>query len=310
MNAASMLPLVLLFPLLSQVQAWIPPKHGSDIAWEPVVAMRQRLGLEYNFTPALLHPETCRYLTVEECQTVDKNLIKHSKHHRELQQSSKNNPNLGSFKVLVLLVVFGDHVNRPRIPKEEVENMWKTLVPEWLDVNSHGKYDIDAVVTEWVVTDNTEKYYSFGKRGVVPDFQKAAWPALNALDNRDDWDWSIFDLDSNGEIDSVVITHSGYGAETMAPDQYGAEYENRIWAHAFASSSGDSTWTSKDGSVQLNGYTVASAFEGDKDVIPATIGLTVHEYMHTFGLPVSLVQRLKRSAFRLVYLTGFLACII
>jgi Immune inhibitor A peptidase M6 len=293
-SAASMRPLFLLFALSSQVQAWIPPKPGSGVIWEPVVAMRQRLGLEFNFTPALLHPETCRYLTVEECQAADENLIDHAKHHRALQEVRRTNPNLGSFKVLVLLIVFGDHVDRPRIAKADVENMWKTLVPEWFDVNSHGLYDIDPVVTEWVVTDNTEKYYSFGKRGVVPDFQKAAWPALDALDKRSDWDWSIFDLDKDGKLDSVMITHSGYGAESMGADEHGTDYMNRIWAHAFSSSTASAAWTSQDGSVQLNGYTVASAFEGVTGAVPATIGLTVHEYMHTFGLPVSAMQLVER----------------
>jgi hypothetical protein len=294
-SATFILPLVLLLALSSQVHAWIPPKPGSNVIWEPVVAMRQRLGLEFNFTPALLHPEICRYLTVEECQEADESMIDHAKHHRALQETrGKENPSLGSIKVLVILIVFGDHVNRPRIPKAEVENTWKTLVPEWFDANSHGQYDIDAVVTEWVVTDNTEKYYSFGKRGVVPDFQKAAWPALDALDKRSDWDWSIFDMDKDGKLDSVMITHSGYGAESMGVDEHGTDYMNRIWAHAFASSNAGSTWTSQDGSVQLNGYTVASALEGESGTTPATIGLTVHEYMHTFGLPVSAMELVER----------------
>lgn len=134
-----------------------------------------------------------------------------------------------------------------------------------------------------VVTDNTETYYSFGKTGVVPDFQKAAWPALDALDNTPGWDWSMFDRNEDTKLDSVVITHSGYGAETTTTDVYGTGYKNRIWAHAFAQSV--ESWSSKDGSVTLNGYTVASAFENDSGVTPATIGLTVHEYMHTFDVP-------------------------
>jgi len=169
------------------------------------------------------------------------------------------------------------------------------------------------------------EHYSFGQKGVVPEFQKAAWPALDALDNRPDWDWSVFDIDKDGKLDSVVITHSGYGtycsdyshnaalrvvvyllywmacallhfysgmltidysigAETTTTDEYGRDYNNRIWAHAFAEANFDSTWVSKDGSISLFGYTVASAFENDKGVVPATIGLTVHEYMHTFAL--------------------------
>ncbi|CAB9503638.1 Immune inhibitor A peptidase M6 [Seminavis robusta] len=292
------------------VVAWIPPRNATG--WEPVDAMRQRLGIDFNFTPSLLHPEICRFLTVDECRTADQSMQDHAAAQRRRLQR-RNNPNLGKFKVLILLVVFADHVDRPRLDKADVENTWKTLVPEWFDVNSYGLYDIDPVVTEWVVTDNTEEYYAFDKRGITPDFQKAAWPALDALDNTPGWDWSIFDIDEDGKLDSVVVTHSGYGAETREEDEYGTHYEQRIWAHAFANS-GQIKWTSKDGSVQLNGYTVASALEDDTGVEPATIGLTVHElvlascdvvygkpfgafqfsndlfmlllcrYMHTFGL--------------------------
>ena len=58
-----------------------------------------------------------------------------------------------------------------------------------------------------------------------------AWPALDALDNRPGWDWSQFDLDGNGRIDSLVISHSGYGSETLTTDCFGADFNNRIWAH-------------------------------------------------------------------------------
>ena len=58
-----------------------------------------------------------------------------------------------------------------------------------------------------VITDRTERYYSFGKAGLTPEFQGAAWPALDALDNTPGWDWSVFDLDNDNKLDSVVITH-------------------------------------------------------------------------------------------------------
>ena len=83
-------------------------------------------------------------------------------------------------------------------------------------------------------------------------------------------------MDGNGELDSVVIIHSGYGAESLEDDCFGTAYTDRIWAHAFSTSFSSDTWQSKDGSVRLNGYTVASAFEGDCGTEPGKIGLTVH----------------------------------
>jgi M6 family metalloprotease-like protein len=134
-----------------------------------------------------------------------------------------------------------------------------------------------------ITTDNTEEYYSFGKRGTVPESQQMAWPALDNLDARPNFDFSKFDLDGNGKIDSLVIIHSGYGAETTTTDCFGRDFNNRIWAHAFSSSSKDA-WISKDGSIRVSGYTIASALDSDCGAVPAKIGLTVHEYMHTLGL--------------------------
>ena len=53
--------------------------------------------------------------------------------------------------------------------------MWNTLITDWFALNSHGVYEIEPVVIDWVITDNTEKYYSFGYYGIVPNFQRAAW---------------------------------------------------------------------------------------------------------------------------------------
>lgn len=122
-------------------------------------------------------------------------------------------------------------------------------------------------------TDNTEKYYSFGKRGTVPQAGRMSWPALEVLDKRAGWDWSKYDLDGNGVIDSLVIIHSGYGAETTTDDCFGAEFNNRIWAHAFSTSRAHA-WNSEDGSIRVGGYTMASAFDGDCGTVPMKIGLT------------------------------------
>lgn len=129
------------------------------------------------------------------------------------------------------MVRFSDHVDRTLVPKSDVETFWQTKVPQWLDLNSQGRYAIDATVIDWVTTDNTEAYYSFGKRGIVKEAQQMAWPILDDLNNRADWEWSKYDLDGNGDIDSLVIIHSGYGAETTTTDCFGAEFNNRIWAH-------------------------------------------------------------------------------
>ena len=129
------------------------------------------------------------------------------------------------------MIRFSDHVDRDLIPKSDVESFFQTKVARWMELNSQGIYTINTTVIDWITTDNTEKYYSFGKRGIVPEANQMAFPALNELDNRPDWDWTQFDLDGNGQLDSLVFMHSGYGAETTTTDCFGADFNDRIWAH-------------------------------------------------------------------------------
>lgn len=95
-----MIPILLLLSLfVGSVKAWVPPRPGSGVEWESVHAMRERLGIQFNYTPSLIHPEICRYMTEEECQRGDENLQKHAVSHRALQEQRRHNPNLGTFKV-------------------------------------------------------------------------------------------------------------------------------------------------------------------------------------------------------------------
>ncbi|CAB9497195.1 Immune inhibitor A peptidase M6 [Seminavis robusta] len=283
-----------------QVEAWIPPPPHKRDEWESVRAMRSRLGLAFNYTPRLLHEETCRFLTEEACRNADEGMIEHASslralsnifQHKQVQASNVRpegfNPNKGVIRVLVLLVRFTDHQERPLVPKEEIEAFWNERAARWFEVNSHGVYKVEAVVTDWLDTDNTELHYNLdGKRGIDIKFQQALWPVLDALDQDPSWDWAPFDQDKNGKIDSVVCMHSGYGSETQETDEFDTPWEDRIWAHAFTTSGNDPWLSKRDGlDLKLWGYTVASSFEDSEGVVPAKIGLTAHEYMHTFGLP-------------------------
>ena len=102
----------------------------------------------------------------------------------------------------MLMVRFTDHLDRELVPKIDVEDFWNSKVPAWFAVNSQSKYSIDPVVIDWQTTDNTEIYYSFGKRGIVGELQQAMWPILDNLDKRTDWDWSQYDMDGDGRLDS------------------------------------------------------------------------------------------------------------
>ena len=175
---------------------------------------------------------------------------------------------------------FTDHMDRELINKADVEDLWQVLVPAWVDVNSQGRYQFESEVIDWVVTDNTEAYYSFGKQGLVPETQQMGFPILSQLDGQN-FDWSQFDSDNDGRIDSLVMIHSGYGAETTREDCFGKKADDRIWAHAYTNSA--NPWMSSDGNYQTGGYTIASAFFGECGAEPNKLGLSMHEFMHTLG---------------------------
>ena len=78
-----------------------------------------------------------------------------------------------------------------------------------MNVNSQGVYQLETTVIDWQTTDNTEAYYSFGVRGISTETGQMAYPILSNLDSRPNWDWSKYDLDGDGFMDSVVMVHSG-----------------------------------------------------------------------------------------------------
>lgn len=93
--------------------------------------------------------EVCRYLSEEECEEADLMMQQQVEAHKSLQIQVRNNPNLGSINVLVLMIRFTDHVGRDLISKRDIDNLWQTRIPEWFDVNSQGRYDIKATVIDW-----------------------------------------------------------------------------------------------------------------------------------------------------------------
>ena len=155
-------------------------------------------------------------------------------------------------------------------------------IKKWQTENSYGLYDAWFEVQDWKITDNTEKYYSFGVSGRVAEFAESYWPLLDALDEDPDWDWERFDVDGNGLLDGLVVLHSGYAAEEGGQDctnQRG--YLNRIWSHAFGDSNG---WRNKAGTYGVEGYMIASGLRGVCDSVPPYMGIMVSTTTYTYSL--------------------------
>ena len=62
-----------------------------------------------------------------------------------------------------------------------------------------------------------------------------------------------------------------------------AAMEDRIWAHALPE--GQAKWTSPKTGIELGGYAVSSVFRERCNGNIARLGVTMHEFYHTLGLP-------------------------
>ena len=138
----------------------------------------------------------------------------------------------GTLKNLVILIQFKDHAeskNRQKdIPtKEEIEflmNSDESSLRSIYDELSSGQLDVESYVTDWFVTSETEAWYADGDSGTT-NLHEGLREALTYFDGI--IDFSYFDDDKDGKIDCITFLTSGYGAEHLQKDQYGAHYLDR-----------------------------------------------------------------------------------
>ena len=104
-----------------------------------------------------------------------------------------------------------------------------------------------------------------------------AWEACKAADAN--IDFSLYDQDSDGEVDNVYIFYAGRDESEYTDET------DLIWAHQYFIVSGEETVsgvTKLDG-VTIDRYACSSELAGRKTL--TGIGTFCHEYGHTFGLP-------------------------
>jgi len=189
---------------------------------------------------------------------------------------------------LVFLLMFDDHKNREVPSREDIsilmnsEVVDKNIAPTgslkmiyW--ENSYGKLTIESEVTDWIVLDNTESYYAGGESAMGMDrrFHQALKDALYKLET-DGFDFKNFDVNKDGNIDSITFLTSGYGAE------WGQEgFQDRIWSHKWIIFGG---WESSSG-VRVTDYHVSPALWGTSGKAIGRVGVIAHEIGHFLNLP-------------------------
>jgi len=243
---------------------------------------------------SLLHPAACKHLSESECTSADSGMIEQASSVRNLIQSSEN------INCLVLLVRFQDHVNRALPSREDIStllngdgstepNSTNPIIPtgsvsDWLRLNSYGNLNINMDVMPWITTDNTESHYANGESGLFADYAGSFGAVLEQLDDGS-MDWSKYDLDNDGKIDSLIVLHSGFAAEQGNIDCYsGSNANNRIWSHAIYWIR-PNLWRSKDDSITVGTYITSSSMRARCGSKIARIGVIAHELVHTWGAP-------------------------
>lgn len=90
--------------VVDQAWSWIPPHPNATKDWESVHDLRRRLNIDFGYsTSRYVDAEMCRYLTEEECEENDKSMQEHVRAHKKLQTQVRNNPNLGSIQVRMVV---------------------------------------------------------------------------------------------------------------------------------------------------------------------------------------------------------------
>jgi len=289
--------------------------------WEPAsdFKKRRRLHREGNYRALASDDkdfdddEICRYLDTEaECQEMMERFSQMAAKTRSritggnsiisglrtFGAESKNKPYI--LRTLVIMVAWKEHENRKEwVSRDQVDHVWNGIVTDdaiptgsikhYTETQSYGTVEFVADVLDWRVADNTEEYYADGRSAMPrsgdrePDIRTAFHKILEEMDS-EDFPWGDYDSDNDGYVDHVQFVHSGYGAELGGTDCYTkAKSDDRIWAHALPEGRGK--WTSPKTGIELGGFSVSSVLRDKCGKEVAQLGVTMHEFYHTLGLP-------------------------
>jgi M6 family metalloprotease-like protein len=156
-------------------------------------------------------------------------------------------------------------------------------VQDYFHEASRDTFTVDGDVYGWYGAPNDRAYYSSnGNWGLGIDSypNNAAGLVVAALERADpEVDFSLYDNDSDNEVDALVVIHAGEGAEGSA-----SGYD--IWSHNWDLSSwtGVSAYTTDDG-VVVDTYIICPEISSIVAGGLIEIGVICHELGHTFGLP-------------------------
>ena len=192
--------------------------------------------------------------------------------HDEPHQSF---PSTGEHNVLLLLIEYPDLPRQYTIEdffnlmNEENYNGTGSFRDYYLE-NSNGQLDLSIDVEGWYMAENGYEYYgrdngSHRTRDLVGE----------AIDHAHDEgvDFSKYDNNGDGEVDGILVVHSGPGAEEGSQTEY-------IWSHRWHLGNQARYYDN----VQISEYGVQPETRNNGNRMVG-IGIFTHEFGHILGLP-------------------------
>jgi immune inhibitor A len=183
----------------------------------------------------------------------------------------------GDFRALAVLIKFSDKnssVNAVEFDTLVFADQQSTVRNYYSDV-SYGQLDIITVnlpsAIGWITAPQTYAYYcndSNGTGSYPHNTQKLCEDIINLIDAQ--VNFANYDNDSDGDVDALILIHSGQGAEFTGSD-------SDIWSHQWGI-----VPRIKDG-VTISEYCIQPEYWQNPGDI--TCGVYCHELGHVFGLP-------------------------
>ncbi len=192
-------------------------------------------------------------------------------------------PTLGNIKILALCIQFPDE---PAIyPISAITDMMNQSgyntygsFRDYFIQNSYGKCTPTVDVVGWyTATRNREQYGKTLNNGTDnPSYtsrvRELVRQALDSADIKTGVDFTKYDNDNDGDVDGVIVFHSGYGAEQ--------NLDGYIWSHRSSFTS-----VTKDGKT-IRDYCINPTkrnWSGNTGMVG--LGVLTHEFGHIMGLP-------------------------
>jgi M6 family metalloprotease-like protein len=150
-------------------------------------------------------------------------------------------------------------------PKGTVQHVWRK--------NTYDNVKVQATVLDWIDMPAEQWYYAQGRTGKTARMREGLEWALSQVDannassesapGQQRIDWSDYDYDGDGYVDSVVFLHSGYGGEFGGFAADGQRWKWRIWSHMGELTDVNADgWASSsiiDGGIKVKDYYITSS---------------------------------------------------